>query len=334
MKAVLQFLRVPEWYDSKIPMLLSVPLYFFVLDIPQSRRAVLFLVSFFIFLFTYLAFGYVVNDLSDMETDRKAGKKKLITKILKPWVIVIIAVLITVGTVPLCLFSQSDWKVMLALLVNYVLGASYSLKPLRFKERGVAGLVISSAAQRCTPLLIIPLLWNTQWILMIGWQILSFLAGLRYILIHQYMDYEADLQSGVRTFATKHKKASALGVYICFASEVTAMLLLSISLLRQTLWFGAIFVLYAVFALLARHSVQRLMRQPFVLGYTYVPMEDFYNVLLPLSLAALWVLQAQSVEAIITLILLLCYLLNTIQRKGALILLTLKVKVFGTKPIQ
>ena len=334
MKSILRFLRVPEWYDSKIPMLLSAPLYFYVLDAPEPRRAALFLLVFFVFLFTYLAFGYVVNDFSDMEADRRAGKKKLITGISRPWVAAIIALLILAGAAPLCFFSQFDWKAALILLLNYLLGASYSLKPLRFKERGIAGLIVSSAAQRCTPLLVLPFLWSIPPLLFIGWEALSFLAGLRYILIHQYKDYEADVSSGVRTFATKHKKASALGVYICFGAEALTTLLLAVPLALRYWWFIAAPVLYALLALLAGYAVRRLMQQPFFLGFTYVPLEDFFNVLLPLTLAAIWTWQTRSVWPVAALVLLLLYLLPTIRGKTALMALPIRVKILGLKPDQ
>ena len=149
MKSISKLLRIPEWYDSKVPLAFSVMLFFFIMY-PQENtaRAVLNLLLYFGFLFSYLAFNYLLNDYIDMEVDRKAGKDKLITKIPKSQVICIMLFLLLTGFLPLCFSTGFEYKMAIILIINYLFGASYHVKPLRFKERGLWGLIVSSAAQR------------------------------------------------------------------------------------------------------------------------------------------------------------------------------------------
>jgi 4-hydroxybenzoate polyprenyltransferase len=329
-KKIFQFIRMPEWYDSKIPMLLSILLYVFVLSpgSMEASRIVLLLSAFFLFCFFFFSFGYVINDVCDIDVDRKAGKQKLIVDIPNPIVGGIVVFLIIAGILPLYWLSGFDWRVLSILLFNYLLGASYSLKPFRFKERGVTGLVISSSAQRCFPLLVLPFMARIPLLLFVGWFVLSFLAGLRYILIHQYIDYENDLLSGVKTFITQHRRLAAAAVYLCFGFELSVMLLLLAPLVARYLWLAAVLLCYGLAAYSALFTVQKLMQQNAFLSYTYVPLEDCFNVVLPLMLAAQLAIEKKSWLLGLCLFCLTAYLAPTIQRKASLIVLPFRVK-FG-----
>ena len=334
MKSVIKFLRIPEWYDSKLPMSLSVMLYFFIIFPPEDvQYSVWNLLLFFIFLFFYLAFGYVINDFSDMDADRIVGKEKLITKIPKSLSLSIIILLVIVSSLPLCLASNFDYKIIIILIVNYLFGASYSAKPFRFKARGLWGLIISSAAQRSIPLLVIPVLYEVSVLLFIGWVIISFLNGLRYILIHQHRDYDADLKSEINTFATKHQKSKILEIliYLCLTGELIIVFFLLLPLIISHPIIVAVILLYAVTAIVAIWSVSYYLRKSVFLTYTYVPLEDFFNVLLPLSFAVLLMVQTQSLWYLFVSVALLLYLLPTIINKYTIIFLPIRIKMARAK---
>ena len=334
LKSISKILRIPEWYDSKVPLALSVMLFFFIM-FPQEdiARAVLNLLLYFLFLFSYFALNYILNDYIDIEVDRKAGKDKLITKIPKPQVICIMIFLFITGFLPLYFSSGFNYKMAIILIVNYLFGASYHVKPLRFKERGLWGLIVSSAAQRCVPLLVIPLLCDINVQIFTRWIFLSFLNGLRYILIHQYKDYDSDLQGGVQTYVTKHRRGKFLeiGIYLFFTAEIITVLYLLMPLIFQYYLLIVVILIYAVLAIVAMWAVCHFIKEKVFLTFTYVPLEDFFNIFLPLLFAFLLTILTPSIWYLIALIALLFYLLSNIKNKCTLIFLPVRVKISGTK---
>lgn len=79
MKKIIDYFRVIEWYDSKIPFMLCG--YIFNTILVDDRDVWGISIKFFlyfIYLATFLSFSYLINDFSDMEADKKAGKKKVI----------------------------------------------------------------------------------------------------------------------------------------------------------------------------------------------------------------------------------------------------------------
>ena len=58
-------------------------------------------ILYFIYLAAFLSFSYLINDFSDMEADKKAGKKKLIFDVDKRTTIIVLILLPICGIVPL-----------------------------------------------------------------------------------------------------------------------------------------------------------------------------------------------------------------------------------------
>ena len=71
--------RAKEWYDSKVPMLISASLYLFAIQkTPFTLDNFLTIIILLLFYSIFLSFGYIINDYSDIEVDKKAGKNKVI----------------------------------------------------------------------------------------------------------------------------------------------------------------------------------------------------------------------------------------------------------------
>ena len=79
MKKIIDYFRVIEWYDSKIPFMLCGYIFNIILagDRDVGDITIKFIL-YFIYLSAFLSFSYLINDYSDMEADKKAGKKKVI----------------------------------------------------------------------------------------------------------------------------------------------------------------------------------------------------------------------------------------------------------------
>ena len=275
--------RVGEWYDSKVPMLMLPVLYATIASqeiyAADKLKMVLLLI---VFDSVFLAFGYLINDYADMEVDQKAGKKKIMHRLPKHVPFLLVVGSVVLGCLPVLLVSHG-WKTILVLAVIYFFGGSYSAPPLRFKERGVLGLLVSSTAQRCFPLLMIPVLLDMPvdkgYVL---WMLLSFCVGIRYILVHQYIDAENDRRAGVETFALEHQSQVAVLIQWSFVAELLIIAVLLMPVCRLHRWTIVFLAGYAILSLIRWRGCRMVYGHGGLYSFDQVPLEDFYNHYLPL----------------------------------------------------
>ncbi|MBA2446741.1 MAG: hypothetical protein H0V51_01810 [Chloroflexi bacterium] len=159
--------RWSDWFRSKVPLLLVAFSYHALLANLAPVAFAERLAAIFAFICLGYAFGYAVNDFADRDVDRLAA-----------------------AVAPLIGLAAAGVATL------------YSLPPVRFKERGWLGLLVSAAAQRSLPALIIAATFDD-----LGWEAALFaclllLIGLRWILVHQILDSPADLEAGVRTYVS------------------------------------------------------------------------------------------------------------------------------------
>jgi protein O-GlcNAc transferase len=195
--------RWNEWYDSKIAFLL-VCIYYAALSQPgPSGRLQAEMVLLLATLCIYAAFGHLVNDFSDREADRVAGKRNALATLSEQKARVLVFVAAGTGIV----LAPPYWQqpgVIVTLIAAYALAALYSLPPLRLKERGAAGLVAAAAAQRTLPCLVVFSAMNFWDWTAVALCVLNTLTGVRYIVVHQILDAHDDVRAGTDTFATTH----------------------------------------------------------------------------------------------------------------------------------
>jgi 4-hydroxybenzoate polyprenyltransferase len=245
------------------------------------------------FTILFMAFGYGVNDFADRSVDKVAGKTHLIalwsTARAATWLVA----LPVAGALILYPFRH-DPGVVLSAGVSCLVAAAYSLPPLRFKERGVAGLVVPACAQRSLPLLVgmalLGQLTNpTAWLAVLVFT----LVGLRWILLHQTIDLANDEHTGVRTFARDHGLKWTRSILKNVIFPVELVLVLS--------WLAAVSVAVPALALaipgyavwfLAKAFLWQGVASP--LGWTTYrlhPLADFYEIFLPLLAGTILVLR-------------------------------------------
>lgn len=283
--SVLSFLRVKEWYDSKVPFILCYPLTMLVLNPGQYKPLQMLLILLVALFFSslFLAYGYVINDYADLECDRAAGKKKVIQGMTKPVIFICLAALVLSAAVLPLIYCGLSLNLFWALAGTYLLGSTYSLPPLRFKERGVLGLLVSSFAQRCMPLLVIALMLpegHRDWL---GFFLtLSFISGLRYIFIHQMIDLENDCVAGVQTFARTHPFVVRVGIYVTFALELVGLAVIATLLHQPIIWVGLLFGLISEW--IQSRALVECLHKPVFTSFVNVPLEGLENIVLPISL--------------------------------------------------
>jgi 4-hydroxybenzoate polyprenyltransferase len=230
----------------------------------------------------------VINDATDREDDRAAGKP-----------VRAVAPLTLVLTIGACagagLAVGFNWRDDLALVAAY--GAAwlafslYSLPPFRFKTRGALGIVCDAAGSLMCPSLVAVLLVYRDsgtssrepvWLIAVGVWALAY--GLRGILWHQLSDTAADRRAGVRTFVQAQglTRARRVGTWVVFPVEVLALVVILAHL--PPMWPILALVAYGAFAWA---QVRRWQMSPIIVAPApryFIVLLDYYDVFLPLAL--------------------------------------------------
>lgn len=149
--------------------------------------------------------GYFFNDLTDIELDRKAGKRNMFL-LLNKWTIALLALgIVFFAILPWLVFPFTSIS-LLFMLVEISLFILYSFKPLRLKERGWAGLITDALYAHVVPAMFAVYtftLVKTPTIQLAYFHFTGilwvFLTGTRNILKHQIEDYDNDKRSSTKT---------------------------------------------------------------------------------------------------------------------------------------
>lgn len=286
MRKIISYLRINEWLASKVTMMVGVFAYFLHLSNLSGHSVLMGTIVYFLFLSAFLAISYIANDYSDIEVDKKAGKEKVISK-LKPWQIWgSFVLLFIIGNGPLIFYCSNKKYAIVLVIITYVLGLAYSTLGIRFKEKGIWGLIECSFAQRCMPLIIISAILSLdkiQILLLCGWVVISFLDGLRYIIIHQVIDMENDIKSGVVTYAIQ-KKRNFRGLLVgLFVIDVLGTFIIMTPILINH--FVASILCWIAFGLL-EFGIYKVLnvyaQKDWFCTFDSVPFEAFLNCGMPL----------------------------------------------------
>ena len=235
------------------------------------------------------AFVSVINDYSDREEDRLAGKPNRITG-LPPFAI---ALLVAIPAMAGLLFSwlwHDDPPLLDSYAAAWVAFMIYSLPPFRFKTKGFAGVLCDACGSGLFPTLVAVLLVfraavrpvDIMWTATIATWSLAF--GLRGILWHELKDAENDRKAGVRTFATRHSThlVARIGALVVFPIELIAFAVL-LERLRAP-WTIAALVFYALFAALRIRFWRMALVVVAARPNYFLVMHEYYIVFFPLAL--------------------------------------------------
>jgi len=163
-------------------------------------------VCFSVFSTTY---GFLVNDLADLDLDLRQGKSNTFIGDSrgKAAAIVVFFGMISVAF-GLRFISHPGF---LWLWLAWVLCATfYSVRPLRLKERGKAGLLVVVLAQRALPILLLFSAFRYgAWIEVLVLTVYVLFRGLSSDLNHQIADFRNDQATRTRTFAVEAGVGSA-----------------------------------------------------------------------------------------------------------------------------
>lgn len=226
--------RWKDWFFDKILSLFFVAFYVALVD---SLFSPFYLVQLFILLiFAILSatFGFLVNDLGDREIDRRQGKFNAFHHIDPTWSLLLLGGLLLAATFAASLFLQQPGFLFLWGLWVLVT-ITYSLPPLRFKERGLWGIVAPGMAQFVLP----PLLFFAAFGHLIAWDtglVTAYFAvkGLSIAFGQQKRDLDGDACTGTITYAVQAGCERVARAYsaVLLAEQVLLALVLALMLFR------------------------------------------------------------------------------------------------------
>jgi hypothetical protein len=199
--------RAENWWFSKIPPLLAVAYLEVARNSSESGHLGVLVGCFLCSISSVAAYGHIINDAFDVETDLRAGKPNRLFDTSWTERMLLCATFVLAGFGP-ALIAQYSARTLLILVLNFLWPTIYSLPVVRLKERGVAGLVCDALGSHVTPTLLALSLFEPAFpspssaffpVVMTTW---AAVLGIKGILHHQIIDRANDIRSGTVTFAT------------------------------------------------------------------------------------------------------------------------------------
>lgn len=148
----------------------------------------------------YFMYGFLINDFCDMPYDIATGKKRGVHELPKSVFIAIILVVVFISALHLLYLKEILY--IIAYITSYLLATLYSVPPIRFKNRGLAGIVVNGLIEKALPVLAIFAFFNHFGIDTLIFLAASFSFGIIEIVTHQIYDYENDLRTEIHSFVT------------------------------------------------------------------------------------------------------------------------------------
>lgn len=282
-------IRAGEWWHYKlVPILAAFVATLVMLRAPVApawaeAAALLFAIA------AGAVFVSLLNDITDVEEDARAGKANRMAA--RPMVFRIVALSAPVAVGILFLFLWRDDPALAgAYLAAWVAFTLYSVPPFRLKVRGAAGVLADACGAHLFPTLVAMLVAfraaerpvDPLWLAAGGAWALGY--GVRGILWHQLSDRPNDRVAGVHTFAERHspRLAIRIGLWAAWPLEAAglAVLLWSSGTLLPIWFLGG----YLLLVLWRVHSWKMTAVIVAPKPDYLILMHEYYDVFLPLAL--------------------------------------------------
>jgi len=290
-----KIIRASEWWLYKIAPLLAVAYAEILLINLPPFQSIITVLTFLLSIFSVAAYGYIVNDIFDIEVDRKAGKSNAMAQFM-PWQRFLFCLLFVATGFAVPVLMKFGTFAIILLAINYLLPTLYSAPPLRLKERGILGILSDAAGAHLIPTLFVAATFLhlstapqpnalTFSIVAAAW---AFFVGLRGILLHQLWDRDNDLNAGISTFVTQFQPESVrLWINrLVFPCEIILFAGLAVVLSRFSPLLFGFFTVYVLVTLTKLNVTQTPLNPSPPIGQNIIP-HDLYEVWLPVALAIL-----------------------------------------------
>jgi len=267
-----RFIRWRDWGPGKLPVFFTVLSYLALANRALSLNYFFEFIAFTIFAAIHSALGYLLNDWGDRKIDKLHGKSNAFDNLSKAKSTAALVALLLCALLSVLPFLERP--LVFPLWLGWLFFAfSYSLRPLRLKERGIVGLLFSSIAQWTIPILITFAAMEHFG----GWDMLIFViahtvSGATLEIAHQRHDRLNDTSTGTDTFGARTTTAKLDRLYTSalFSDKISLGIMLFmitmriISIRPSTLWVLISFLplsLYSLLLILALIECIRALRR-------------------------------------------------------------------------
>jgi 4-hydroxybenzoate polyprenyltransferase len=196
-----RFVRWHDWAVDKLPILFLICFY---LILRHPEAIISRLVDFFIFVIFSVSstiYGYTINNYADLKIDQAQGKENLLSMLSPVKRMVILIFITAVSLASGSYFIQKPHFVLLWIIQIFT-ATFYSLPPIRFKERGLFGLLIPFFAQLVLPTMIcFSIFADFSTLAFPLFLLYGFFKGGAYDIGHQFHDHQHDQLTDTKTYA-------------------------------------------------------------------------------------------------------------------------------------
>lgn len=286
LKSLLRLTRWHEWYDSKMALFFFAYYYLIFVHNKVHLQSILLLLPLGIFFISLASFGYMLNDYCDKSIDKVSGKENAMSRLNDRQQILALAIALLVGFVAFIPFYRYKFAAMFAFL-SYLCSILYSAYPFRFKEKGIMGLICVSLAQWVLPVLILFGIFEHFDLDTLFFALLSFLIGLRWILVHQLIDRDKDIRANIETFAASRILRVYGAMRFLLALEFVLMIALVSVMISTSFKVLPLIIAYFMFELYLAPFWKKLGLKHLLSSYYFAPLADLYFFWFPLWLSIL-----------------------------------------------
>lgn len=286
-----RLVRAGEWWEHKlVPILCGYYATALMLGRPLTEGWSALLV-FLLSLVPGAAYVSVVNDLTDLAADARAGKPNRMAGRSAGFRAAVLLSCLAAGAIFFWLWR--DRALLIALYgAAWIAFALYSVPPVRLKVRGFGGVVADAAGAHLFPTLLAAALAFASagarpsgvWTGAVALWALGY--GLRSNLWHQLLDRRADRAAGLDTFAVRESGPNRMRIAILasFVAELGGLAILIAGAAPALLLLALLAYLLLVrrrVRLWRMHAVLAKPRQDYLIF-----LHEYYDVFLPLALLA------------------------------------------------
>ena len=289
-------LRFSLWWQHIVPPVLAGAYLAVATQALPPGRLVALLPLFVVSIVGIAGFGYFLNDVCDIGADRAAGKANAAAGRGPLARAAILLGLLLLGLAPWSLLPRHPvTAILLALQVGVL--TLYSARPLRLKERGLAGVLADTLYGHLLPVAIALVTFfpepltslasarghrRAASILVLTGVVLA-CKGLRNILLHQLGDRENDRRAGLRTFVLARGPVRTLDLINRFLLPVEVGALAAVLVLlapAAPVWAGFAAFLAFTALMFSAWKFPYLPRRQLRFKFLYF-LNDFYEEWLP-----------------------------------------------------
>ena len=236
-------LRLSKPWKYKAPLLMAVPYFVYTLSMEYNRDALSYVFLSITTIVGIAGFGYLTNDLGDLEKDKLSGKENALINLSSISIVSLFAIFLIMALGPWLIFPTT-WISFFLLAAELLLFTVYAFPPFRLKEKGIVGVFTDALYAHVLPAILAAytfgLITNVQDKIILKFLIFYCLwqgfLGLRNIIMHQEKDLETDLISGTKTFVGKlDAQRTTKIIHTLVALEVTFFILFGVQYLNEAL---------------------------------------------------------------------------------------------------